>query len=254
MISKVLKEAGNLIETHQGIVTAILTVFGWFAVFWFGLRQQKKQMRHEAKMKVYEELFNLKKLVDEQSVPLGLLLNPFSVPFLIMEWTKKETDPIKANLKALEIWREYSMDLKEKTYSFGRAYLKFWTHAEMWLTLMPKLRKAKDELFVVQLNNLSKLLHAHQQYLIDLSVKEFYWEKWNRDDILKRTDDLSNKFNEIGIAYMEDFMGLIHNRLIKPIFGKKRYPREFFNPKGPVKCNVLTEDGIEETEVNYSQT
>lgn len=85
---KWLIENKDLISAASGLLNVILIAAGWIAVFYFGLRQQKVQLKNTAKIKIYEELYSLKKEVDAQSENLGLKLGKFSLPFLAMSWKK----------------------------------------------------------------------------------------------------------------------------------------------------------------------
>jgi len=84
------------------IITIVLIILGWFVVFGLGLRQQNNLLKNNAKMKVYEELYELKKSIDEISINLGLLFNPYSIPFLSMKYVDKSLPPSQKNFKALE--------------------------------------------------------------------------------------------------------------------------------------------------------
>ena len=239
----------NFLLTNKDIVNFalifignILVVVGWIIVFWLGLSQQKKQLQNNAKMKIYEELYEIKKELDECSVGLGLKFTKFSLPFLAMSWEKEPN----ANLKALEHWRKYLMEISEESYSFSKIYSKLWNHSEMWISAMPELKKAKKELFEKQLNNLSKKISAHHIYLQNLSIKQFNWKLWNRQEIEKKHEEVNSLFNAIACGYVDDYLALIHNRLVAPILGHRKKLREnFANLDKAKEYYVLTEKGLE---------
>ena len=93
----------DLLTVLMGLGGIILTILGWFFVFFLNLRQQKKHLQNSAKIKLYEELHNLRKNIDEVGITLGLSLSKFSLPFLEMSF-EKDPSPSGANVKALEHW------------------------------------------------------------------------------------------------------------------------------------------------------
>lgn len=222
------------------IITVLLIIIGWFAVFWFGLRQQKNLLKNSAKMKVYEELYELKKIIDEEGQNLSLLYNFFSIPFLDMKYAGDKS-------KAFKFWTQYLENLSKRIYTFTGAYLKLWVHTEMWIGVMPELKKAQKELFVVQLNKLLKDLYNHHGYLQNLSINNYNWEEWGQEDIKKRSEEISKEFDQIAVAFLDDFMVEVYNSLLSSILGYKKKPRENFN-KTPQKYKILTKDGIKEIE------
>jgi len=226
-------------------VNVILIIVGWLAVFWFSLKQQKEQLKNNTKLKVYEELYDFKKELDEKSNDLGILLNPFSIPFLDMEYVDRTIPPSQRNFQALKFWNKYLRKLSERTSAFVGAYLKFWIHCEMWIGVIPKLKKAKKELFEIQLSQLTNKLYKHHQYLQNLQIQNYWWEKWDREDIKRRTEKISEEFDQIAIGYVDDFMVEIHNILISSLIGYKKITRENFKNL-PKNYKVLTQDGIKE--------
>jgi len=229
------------------IITIVLIILGWFVVFWLGLRQQNNLLKNNAKMKVYEELYELKKSIDEISINLGLLFNPYSIPFLSMKYVDKSLPASQKNFKALEFWREYLDKISKQTYTFTGAYLKLWNHIDMWIGVMPELKKAKKEFFEVHLKALTDDLHKHHSYLQNLSLENYNWEQWNQEDIKQKSQEISEKFDKIAIAYLDDLIVEIHNSLVSPILGHKKIQRENF-ANMPRKYKILTKKGIKEVE------
>lgn len=238
-----LSQNKDIISIGLNFLSVTLIILGWVAVFLLGLKQQRRQLQNNAKMKIYEELYNIKKELDEHNIGLGLKLNKFSLPFLEMSWEKGAD----ANLKALEHWRKYLSGLSEDNYNFSKIYLKLWNHSDMWISAIPELKKAKKELFEKQLNNLSRKINEHHMYLQDLSIKQFYWNLWDRREIEEKHEAVSNLFNLVACGYVDDYLALIHNRLVSPILGYKKELREnFANLDKFEKYYILTEKGLKE--------
>jgi len=233
-----------LIENKDLLIILAVTIVGWFIVFYLNLRQQKKHLQNSAKMKVYEELHNLKKDIDEAGEILGLSLTKFSLPFLSMSFEKDST-AVSADLKAIQRWNKYALDLGENIHNFVGSYLKLWNHSDMWIGVMPQIKLAKKELFEVQFKNLTDKLNKHQHFIQDQSVKEFYWKKWDRTEIEDKTKEISTLFDQMAVGYLDDYLGLIHNRLVAPIFKYKKIPRENFANLDKVDYYfILTENGL----------
>ena len=229
------------------LITWALIIIGWFVVFYLGLKQQNKLLKNNAKMKVYEELYELKKSIDEVSINLGLLFNPYSIPFLEMKHVDKSLEPSQRSLKSLEIWRKYLDKISRQTYTFTTAYLKLWNHIDMWIGVVPELKKAKKEFFEIHLKALTDDLNKHHSYLQNLSLESYNWEKWGQEDIKQKSQEISEKFDKIAVAYLDDLMVEIHNSLIGPILGYKKIPRENF-ANMPRRYKILTKKGIREVE------
>ena len=223
----------------------LITIVGWFLIFLLNSYGEQKNLKNKAKMKIYEELYNYKKNLDEVVLKLGLLFNPYCIPFLEMEYADKSIPSNKINLKALEIWRKYLEDLSQNTYLFVGAYIKLWTHFKMWISAMPELLNMYKEFFEVQLQELTKHLNAHHKYLQDLSIKNLYWETWNKEEIREKSEELAKEFDQIAVGYLDDFMVEIHNCLIGPILENKIIPRTDFKNL-PERYKILTKDGIKE--------
>lgn len=229
------------------IIIIVLVILGWFVVFWLGLRQQNELLKNNAKMKVYKELYELKKDVDEVGINLSLLFNSYSIPFLEMEYVDKSLPLSQRNPKALEFWREYLDKMSKQTSAFTGAYLKLWNHIDMWIGVMPELKKAKKEFFGIHLKALTNDLNKHHSYLQKLSLGNYKWEEWNQENIKKESQKIGEKFDRIASAYLDDLMVEIHNSLIGPILGYKKRPRENFD-KTPQRYEILTKKGIKKVE------
>lgn len=234
-------------ELSVSILGVVLTVIGWITVFCLNLRQQRKLLKDASQLKIYEELYLLKSEIDRDAIDLGVLLGKFSLPFLSMSFKINKSNQVEGNSGALDLWNEHLKKLGDSIYKFSQSSLKLWTHSEMWSGVMPQIQTAKEELFAKQLGNLSKELHGYLDYLRNQSLKQYNWGLWNQDEIKSKAEEISNLFDEIGVGYIDDYLGLIHNRLASPILGHKKKPREnFVNLDKLDKYYILTERGLKE--------
>ena len=83
-----ISENESIVFIALNMITLFLVVVGWFAVFFLGLRQNKKLMKNRAQMKIYEELYELRKDIDEKNIDLGMLLTSVNLLFLKMKNVK----------------------------------------------------------------------------------------------------------------------------------------------------------------------
>jgi len=226
------------------IITIFLIILGWLVIYLLNLKQQKKQLVDSAKLKIYEELYNLKKEIDKKVMGLSSLCSRSRYTlFTDIEYANKGIG-IK---KPFEIWQKYVSDLSRAIFSFTDAYLDFWTGVETWIEVMPELKKAKNELFNNQFNRLTDDLNKYHQYLQFLPMKiNSRWDKLNEKEIKERAEQIGGRIDRIACGYVDDFIGLIHNALIASIFGRERRPRENF-ANMPQEYAILTRDGIKDT-------
>lgn len=252
-LQNIITPSSNWISENIGIVFGFAgMIMTWWIVHWLNLKQQKELLRNNVKMKVYGELYELKKSIDEQGMNTGLLFSSFPIKLLEMKnihITKVVSDSVEKNLKSLEIWNKYVLDISQESYKFSNAYLKFWNHVEMWISIMPKLKQGKKELFEIQFKKLMDNLYEHENYLRDLPVKNYKWEGWDKKDIENKSNRVNEEFNKIAVGYLDDFMVEIHNCLIGPIFEYKKRHRENFKNM-PTKYEILTKDGIKKIDKN----
>lgn len=240
----------DIVDSLIIVVGWVLVIIGWFAAFLLGLRQQKKMLQSQGRIKVYEELFMKKKAIDDVCITLRLLLGKHALPFLDMSLVDKKIGGPNGKLEAQHHWSAYLAKLIQGISKFTEAYLSLWNYSDMWIGVMPKIKKAKIELFENQLKQLTQELNEHQRYLQDIAVKQFDWTLWNRSEIEERCEKIEDKFDSIAIGLMDDYMGLVHNRLVSPIFGYKKSPRETFKKIDKLeKYFILTEDGLSEIKV-----
>ena len=98
-----------------------------------------------------------------------------------------------------------------------------------------------------QFKKLTEELNKYKQFLMDQSIKEYFWTKWNREEIKRKAEEVKDLFDEIACGYLDDYIVLIHNHLIYPILKYKKIPRENFLNMGKLeKYYILTEYGLKE--------
>lgn len=223
------------------IIIISLNIIGWFVVFKLNLRQQDKKIKDEAKMKVYNEFWSLRKHLQESSSGLMALIQ--SKPFILMDSTsilgsvtKNELDILKGEHQSWQDWNEYMSELNTKINLFKAIHLDFLRNIEMWIHIMPKLEVAKDILFSEQ-TIINEKISEHYNFLQNLNVQK--WKEWDQKEINSKSakvwEDIVNF-----LFYVEDMMVLIHNNLVSPIFGYKKLIRK----PTDYKFKVLTEDGL----------
>lgn len=225
-------------------INIILIILGWAFVFWVGIKHQRKLLKDNARMKIYEELYGYIKKFDEVNVNLGVLFNPFMMPFFSMKNIDKALDPYKQKEKAVIYWEEYINKINKEISLYSDIYIKLLNHIDMWISIMPKLRLARNELFEVQLKKLIDDLHKHVSYLQNIRFKEYDWKKWDIKEIEEVSAKISKEFDKISIGFVDDFMIEVHNELVYPVLKYKKSKRENFLNM-PEKCEVLTKKGIE---------
>lgn len=225
---------------------SFLTIIGWFAVASLGIWAGKIHLRNSARLEIYKEIFKLKKNIDEKTINLGLTLSSFELPFKDMEYSESNNESLRRivkNKNAGQIWIEHFNIISQQTSEFTNAYLQFWNHLNIWRAELSSLSLATDVLFT-ELTDISKKIHEHNQDLLRYQNENHKWREWDKVKIKQKADDIRTSFDET-MAYLSDFMDLIHEELIRPIFGKKRTPRIDFNYRQTITSKTLTREGIE---------
>lgn len=224
------------------LIQIILTILGWFAIFYFGLRQQRINTKEAAKLKVYEEFWRSRNKLQDSFNELSTLFLS-GPPFILMESTSilgnvtKDLAHIqKGQQDALEYLNKYLNSVQEANTNFSNQFLEFWRSLEMWLHVMPELETAVRTLtseYTIINEKVSKLV----SYLI--SLDRWNWSSWNRKDLEERRLFVWEELNNLN-CYSEDMMGLIHNELVTPMFG---YSKEVRKPQDS-RYKVLTRTGL----------
>jgi len=227
------------------IITLIFIIVGWAVIYWLNSRQQKKDLINKSKLKIYEELYSLKKKIDNETIKLRV---SSYLSFTLSDVKKAE---VVGKPSPLDLWQSYTKEISRNIDSFVSVYLEFWTSVDAWIETMPELKRAKNELLKIQTNTLMDDLLLYRTYLSRMpSLINYKWGNLDFDQIEEKAKKIREKINKIAIGYTDDFIGLVHNVLIAPIFGHEKKPRENFENL-PEKFTILTKNGIEE--VNKSQ-
>lgn len=228
----------QFLENHQGI----LTVVGWVAVFLVAIQVSKIQLRNNARLEIYKELHELKTNVDDSSVKLGLLLSKYSLPFREMEWAERGIQ-LNDGKTATDIWFEQNRALIDANTAFFQSYQRFLQSTTKWISLTPSLRSSRN-ILAAELDGLSRDIWAYIQFHMSQPTNEHNWRMWDRNKIEDEVEKIQTQFNKVASGFLNDYMDLIHDELVRPIFNVKNIPREDFNYVTPVEAETLTREGI----------
>lgn len=218
-------------------ISMSVAIVGWIVI----QRQQKKLLKNNAKLKIYEGLSDLVKNYNKTCIVLGVLLNKFSAPFLQMGLVDRNLDSIQKNYEGIKIWQSFTEKIGKEISNFSETYLEIWNYLIYWTGDIPKLKNMQKELFWKRHGKLVDELWKFQRYLQGLSTREFVWEKWDRNKIDSKFDEIDDKFVKES-AYFDDFMTEIHNTLAGEVFSHRKKKREGFD-KLPEEYEVLTTSG-----------
>jgi len=221
-------------DKHQGL----LTILGWFAIFIFGLRQQRKALADEAKMKVYEELSLLKQDFD-RSFSINFVVSvgsSISFTFLAI----KGSGGLAYPRKDYEYWLDYVGKLQQEWDLAFADFSRFHDKATTWMNVMPDLERAGKILYK-EFIGLMEDVNAHTLWLRRQQASSLgLWEK----DAEERAKKLTEKIDQF-TNLMEDFLNLVHNEIITPIFSYKR-KKDFSHIQREFNYKILTKSGIVE--------
>lgn len=234
------------------IILICLTIIGWLAAFWFGIKQQRLNIKDSAKLKVYEDLSKKYEEFQNSAIelttkfligfPMSLIESERDMPKRLLQ-LKKITDSqkiflaeIEGKQKAFKRANDYVTEVREVEQLFSKSFLEFWKLFETWSALTPSLKNALRVL-VSEYTTLSKRIHDHIFFLITLD--KYNSEKWNKSDIDSRNKQIWEDTNEFSV-YVVDFMALIHNELVTPLLGHTKEIRRTRDPK----LKVLTKGGL----------
>jgi len=243
LLFKYSKLVGSFLDKESifNLLGIVLIIAGWLIVSW----QQRKDLKNSAQMKIYEDFYQIKKDIDESVVNLGLKLSKFHLPFLEMSFREDKLTPIDKNVKDIQLWTKHVDEISQEIYKFTERYIDLWDYSEVWIGAIPNLKKAKKELFEVQLKDLVNKMYEHHSYLRNQSIQQFDWKLWNRKEIEGKAEETSDLFNKVACGYIEDYFVLIHNKLVSPILGYRKIHRENFNKIDKVDSYfILTENGL----------
>ena len=236
-----MNELLSFLNTNSGLLTIIgwlITIISWVIIFWLGTRGSKISQRNSVRLEIYKEIQKARLVVDDSAIELGVLIR-YSFPFIEMSWPEKGFIKDK---NPYQIWSEYTKKVSDAIPRFSEAVQAFLNNIEIWISIMPSLKTAKNTLNT-RLSGINQSLWDYLRFLNDQPMKNTDWKKWDRDNIEKAAEKMDEEFIK-QIAILNDFVVLSHNELIKPIFGKKRKYREDFNIIEPQRMETLTKKGI----------
>ncbi len=236
------------LENYQGF----LIVLGWGVIFYLTVRAGKIQQRNAARLEVYKEIYQLKIKLDKASIDMGLLLNENLLPFLKMDWLERGVVNTKGK-NPNDLWLEHNQKIGRAVSLFTERYLNLQNSVNMWISIMPDLKKPKDILFSeldgLIFSTLWKYVDFHRNQLIE---NDYDWKRMDRENIKEETKKTREKFDKIAVGFVNDYIDLVHNKLIYPIFDKKKILREDFNYIESIEAETLTKEGIKK--IKYKPT
>lgn len=232
------------INTDQKLqlLNSLLIILGWFAVFWFGIRQQRINTTDTAKLKVYEDIWKQRSTLQDSLNQLLVQIQS-GPPFVQMESatilgnvTKDPQHISQGQQDALGRLNNYLDVFQNAQFTFSKQFLDFWRSLEMWMHVMSKLETAvktlSSEYSTVQdkINNLA---------LFVISLDRWNWRAWDRVIIKQKYDNVWQDLFNLGL-YIEDLMGLVHNELVSSMFG---YTIDYRKPNDS-RYKILTKEGL----------
>lgn len=233
----------NFINSNQGIFFILISVIGWIFVYCLNLRQQKRGLQNEYKMKIYDNLSDYKYKVDNA-------LSRVSVPGIIM--AKMRVDDVinflngKGYLAPLfksadECWYSHMEELRTSIDLYNDSIHGFMCGLEKWKSIMPKLDKAIFILFK-ELNLFSKELSDYLTFIQTSRLDNPNIDNWKKV-VNKNSDLIYKRVEEIG-GFLWDSMNLVHNELLGQVFGNYIKERDLRHLNKKVYFRVLTNDEI----------
>ncbi len=234
----------NFFETNL----VLLTVVGWFSVYALTLKSNKVQLKNEASLEIFKELQQLKAEFDKSSIDLGVLLSEFTLPFRDMEWVEKGIGENK-DKNPFDLWQQRNKELIDSVSLFNERSQGFLNTANVWVSVTPNLKKARN-ILSAETSVLSTELWAYISFCTNPQDLNFNWKEWDREKVKNKTLEIREKFDRVAVGFFYDYMDLIYDELLKPIFYHKRKRRENFNYVEPRESETLTKNGIKK--IKYS--
>jgi hypothetical protein len=213
-------------------IDSILTIVGWFAVYYFGFRQSKNKISLDKKISIYDKLTDLKQSLDDVFV---FDLMTYTGHFKVFEITL--TNPSRELLS-------YSQKLGDKAFNSHKAFQKFDSCVRAWIFLMPKLEKIEVIVageFYDFLDKAHTLKDAISDYALTLDGDEKNRKRKAIEKIFEEIEKTSSNM----INFIDDFMELISDELTFPVFSH-RMRRGIENLSEGQMYKKLTLNGIEE--------
>ncbi len=235
------------------IATIAVAVIGWIIAIILQRKNLKNQHKIQIKYDIYKQLVQAKSDIQE---PLNNLGTSIVTPFILMG---SSMIPFKHNLKKQykdilvdyteseclidgeQEWNNYVRELQKFASEFMGEYIKLMGIFENWESALSKLIQVRNILFA-EINRLKKNIDNQISFFQMYSIEKGHdWRAWNQDDLKKRAEDIRDSSFEIG-SYINDFMVLVHNKLMAQYFGYYRESRKTLDSK----YKILTLKGLVE--------
>lgn len=227
----------KFLEGHQ----VFLTIVGWLAVFFLSLYAGNKQLRNNARLEIYKEFQELKQKIDDPGIELSLFLSKFTLPFNDMEWAEKDI-PKGSFKRGQDVWLERSRSMIDAHSKYFESHQRFINATQKWNLIMPKLKKARNILYA-EFSELNREIWEYINFYMSQIYKESDWRKWDRNNIEQETEKIAKHFYRV-IGFLNDYLDMVTDELVRPIFNVKSVRREDFNYVKPIEAETLTENGI----------
>ena len=223
------------------LASSILVIGGWYLVFRYNVKAQKENLKLQTKAKVYENFWLMRGRLQEAGSCLSASIQS-GPPFILMNAglflyeQKSDIEKLKMLQNSIDQLNDYFENLELLKNQFNDEYLNFWRDLEMWVYIMPDLEVAYKTL-MSEYKHVGDVLEEYNTYMVTLD--RYKWKEWDKEDIKRRSSYVWQILIDLGI-YTEDFMCLVQNELVAPIFGHYNKSRV---PNDP-SCKVLTKNGL----------
>jgi len=234
------------------LLAVLLSILGWFVIYILNLKQQKKHLQNEYRMKIYEEITELKKNLDDRINNLNILLC-FKIKTIFediknLQQGKNHLVPLYKN--ETECWISYMNELNQSRNNFNDVLIDYYYIIEKWIEVFPAIKKSKKTL-CKDLNNLNKI---SGELIFDLQIKNFRGDgdfNKRKQEVIDKTESLNKLFDET-MGYLWDFIIILHNELLAPVFNIYLNERDLshIDTNVDIKYKILTIDGTKKRMVH----
>lgn len=251
-IEKIFKNIFSIIidlirylDSHQAILTIILTFFGWLVLLFMGIYHSKKSLKNEAKLKIYEEIMNFKKKIDKSfSIDLAIKLSPHSIQAVLNDMENFENGNLNLIFgekleKSYLYWDRYIREIINSITNSHEDLLNYYTYLESWLGVIPNLKPVRDMWFNELKELYTKLWDFNSICISSPLGDPIGW----KESLLIKAETIISEINEF-TGYTEDLNILLHDELISPIFGYKKRERDLSHVKSDISYTTLTKNGF----------
>jgi|GEM_PF-6670872 len=234
------------LDTHQGLLTVILTLLGWCVLLWLGLYHSKKSLRNEARLKIYEDLMSVKNRLDKSfSLDLATKITSYSLQRVIDDMEHFDSDKkylITSGIheNSYMYWNLYFRELSNFIGDSNEDILLYYTRMEMWIGIIPELKEVRDLWLEKTTELYTKLWSYNQKHIATpIGAKDQSWKQ----NALKEIDELRTELDKV-TGYTEDLNILIHDHLLAPIFKYKKKERDLSFITRDMEYIALTKKGF----------